>query len=813
MDQARVVVIGGGITGCSVAYHLAAAGWTDVLLVEKAQLTAGSTCQAAGLVTVFNPSATMMAFRRYSVELYERLGVFERSGSLRLASSPAQLLELERAASRARGIGLDAEVVSAAEARRLMPALGTETCYGAVYLAQDGYARPAHRDPRRGRRGARARRPDPDRRSRVTGIELDRRRAVAARPDRGGPDRHRARRRRGRDLGSAGGGDGRRLHPVDAGRPPARRPARRARPRAAARHALLPRSGQPRLRPERARRDALRRLRGGTRPLAGSTASRGITPPRRCRPTTSASRRSWPARSGASRSSPTPRSIRLVCHPDAMTPDANPLLGPMPGVRGFWVAAGLSLNGFGGGGGIGRAIAGWITAGDPGVDIAPYRAWRFARRLPRPGWSRGPGARGLRRLLPPSLPVRRRRGRPAAAAVRRSTAGSRRPARCSSSKAGWERADLHRPGEPWRRAGRDQRAYGWTRPPWFERVGDEARAVRERVGLDRPELVRQDRGRAARARSASSSGSPPTTSTARSAASSTRRSSTRAAGCVADVTVTRLGPSRFRVVTGAGYVASRHGLARGAPARTTTRRRDPRRERRLGVPRAVGPAARDVLGRGGRRSGRRRGPAAAAGATDPGRAGTRPRLADQLRGRARLGAVGRPGTGRSRSGTGSWPPARPRDRAVRLPRARIAPAREGLPLLRDGPDDARDPDEAGLGAFVRPGKGPFIGRDALLAGARPRRRAPTGACGRSLIGGADYQPVFGGEAVRLDGEVSGGCAARPTATRVGRTVGTVYLPPASPRAPPSRWTSSTRGSRRSSPRTSSLDPAGTRMRG
>ena len=116
MDQARVVVIGGGITGCSVAYHLAEAGWTDVLLVEKAQLTAGSTCQAAGLVTVFNPSATMMRFRRYSVELYERLGVFERSGSLRLASSPDQLRELERAASRARGIGLDAARISASVA-------------------------------------------------------------------------------------------------------------------------------------------------------------------------------------------------------------------------------------------------------------------------------------------------------------------------------------------------------------------------------------------------------------------------------------------------------------------------------------------------------------------------------------------------------------------------------------------------------------------------------------------------------------------------------------------------------------------------
>ena len=103
------MVIGGGITGCSVALHLAEAGWTDVLLVEKATLTAGSTCHAAGLVTAFNPSATMMGFRRYSIELYERLGVFERVGSLRLASSPDQLRELERTASRARGIGLDAE--------------------------------------------------------------------------------------------------------------------------------------------------------------------------------------------------------------------------------------------------------------------------------------------------------------------------------------------------------------------------------------------------------------------------------------------------------------------------------------------------------------------------------------------------------------------------------------------------------------------------------------------------------------------------------------------------------------------------------
>ena len=78
------------MTGCSVAYHLAAAGVSDVLLLEKGELTSGSTRHAAGLVTQFNPSPTMMRFRRYSVELYEELGVFEAIGSLRIASSAGE---------------------------------------------------------------------------------------------------------------------------------------------------------------------------------------------------------------------------------------------------------------------------------------------------------------------------------------------------------------------------------------------------------------------------------------------------------------------------------------------------------------------------------------------------------------------------------------------------------------------------------------------------------------------------------------------------------------------------------------------------
>src|SRR5881275_1542780 len=130
----QVVVIGGGIAGCSVALHLARAGWKDVLLLEKGELTSGSTHHAAGLVTQFNPSPTMMRFRRYSVELYEQLGVFDRLGSLRIASSPESLVELERGASRARGIGLEVEVLSPSEALELMPQASGDDLHGAIWM-------------------------------------------------------------------------------------------------------------------------------------------------------------------------------------------------------------------------------------------------------------------------------------------------------------------------------------------------------------------------------------------------------------------------------------------------------------------------------------------------------------------------------------------------------------------------------------------------------------------------------------------------------------------------------------------------------
>src|SRR5256886_3427852 len=142
MERARAVVIGGGITGTSVVYHLAKAGWRDVVLVEKDELTSGSTCHAAGLVTQFNSSPTMMRIHSTSIELYHDLGIFETVGSHRFASSKDQLMELQRGVSRARGIGLDVDLVSADESARLMPVITRNSLYGSVWVPGDGHLDP-----------------------------------------------------------------------------------------------------------------------------------------------------------------------------------------------------------------------------------------------------------------------------------------------------------------------------------------------------------------------------------------------------------------------------------------------------------------------------------------------------------------------------------------------------------------------------------------------------------------------------------------------------------------------------------------------
>ena len=149
-DRARAVVIGGGVGGASILYWLTKLGWDDVLLVERADLTSGSTFHSAGLVGQLRGSLSLTRMMMDSVDLYRTLADevgletgWHEVGSLRLASSQERMEELARQAGWAKTFGLPLELVSAEEAQRLFPPMSTEGVLGAAYLPTDGYIDPS----------------------------------------------------------------------------------------------------------------------------------------------------------------------------------------------------------------------------------------------------------------------------------------------------------------------------------------------------------------------------------------------------------------------------------------------------------------------------------------------------------------------------------------------------------------------------------------------------------------------------------------------------------------------------------------------
>jgi glycine cleavage system aminomethyltransferase T/glycine/D-amino acid oxidase-like deaminating enzyme len=774
VEQARVVVIGGGITGVSVAYHLAEAGWTDVLLVEKAGLTAGATSQAAGLVTAFNPSSTMLAWRRYSIELYGRLGAFSAVGSVRLASSPEQLKELERTASRARGVGLDVGVISAAEARRLLPAISPESLYGAVHLPGDGFLDPhgaTHALAAAARElGVRIRQ-----QTRVTGFELgptgEIRRVLV---DGGDPIVTEL-------VVNAGGLWAPRIaEMVGAFIPSTPVDHQHVALKGVPGHELpndMPAFRDPdNLVYGKAEHGGM--LFGGYEAEPHARWLDGVPWEHAATSMAPDWERFQPLMEGAIRRFPflaDAEAVRLVCHPDAMTPDANPLIGPMPGVPGFWVAAGLSLNGFGGGGGIGRAVARWITDGDPGVDTAPYRAWRFADtyrdRTFAAALARETYSDYYRLRFPYDADVAGRPRRLSALNSRLQAAGA-----VFGTKAGWERADLHRPGQPWTRTGRLPRDRGWARPDWFDRVGEEHRAVRERVGIiDLTSFGKIEvAGPGALAllqRVAANDVDRPVGSTVYTQFLDDR------GGIVADVTVARDETDRFRVVTGSGYLAADLGWivarARDEPAIERVTLED--RTDASSVIGLWGPRARDVLGEI---------------TGDPVDDASLPlRQARSIR----VGGFAVTATRLSYAGELGWELMVEPANAGELWDALMAAGRnQGIePIGYRALESLRlekgyryfgaeltpqeTPFEAGLGAFVRLSKGDFVGHEALMARKAAEPDGPSRRLRTVVLGGSDWSPIYGGEAARLNGEVVGRLRSAAFGHTVGRTVGTVYL--------------------------------------
>ena len=181
-DQARVVIIGGGVVGCSVAYHLAKQGWKDVVLLERKQLTSGTTWHAAGLIAQLRATQNMTRLAKYSQELYGELEAetgmatgFKRVGSITVALTEERKEEIFRAAAMARAFGVEITEITPSEAKSKYPHLNTDDVLAGVYLPKDGQGDPAN-IARALAKGARQNGAIIAENTKVTGIERDGRR-------------------------------------------------------------------------------------------------------------------------------------------------------------------------------------------------------------------------------------------------------------------------------------------------------------------------------------------------------------------------------------------------------------------------------------------------------------------------------------------------------------------------------------------------------------------------------------------------------------------------------------------------------------
>jgi glycine cleavage system aminomethyltransferase T/glycine/D-amino acid oxidase-like deaminating enzyme len=696
--------------------------------------------------------------------------VFDAVGSLRIASSRDSLKELQRGVSRARGIGLDVELLSAEETLRLMPAASPERLFGSVWVPGDGFLDPhtatyALADAAR-KLGVRIRTGE-----RATAIEISERREVRA------VVTQRAR-IECEVIVDAAGIWAPRIAAMAGARVPSTPVDHQHIALKAVAGSELPR-GMPCF------RDPDNLVYGKSE--AGGVVFGGYEPDPVARWVDGApwehGDRSLPPDmdrfeqllQGAARRFPfvaDAEIVKLVCHPDAMTPDANPLVGPVSEVRGLWMAAGLSLNGFGAAGGLGRSLAEWITGGETELDLTAYRPWRFGRVHEDAEWVAELARETYRYYYLLRYPFDHDElGRPKRVSAlhgRLQEAGA-----VFQVKHGWERAERCEPGQPWRRAGPDQRAFGWTRPPWLDRVGEEHRAVRERAGLfdlssfgkievEGPDTVRLLE------RAAANRVDVPVGTVVYTQLLNER------AGIVADVTVTRLGPERFRVVTGAAAVDGDLGWlmsiarAEGLPNAAL---RDASDE--LAVIALWGPAAPTVLG----------------ACADASASIDFPRMTSRA---VHVGPAPVWAQRVSYAGEAGWELYVELSWAVQVWDRLAAEGAEhgievcgyrcldGLRIEKGfrylGSDLAASdsPLEAGLERFVAFEGRDFIGRGRLI---EQRDRGLSRRLRTVFVGeGDDYVPIYGGEAMSAGSEVVGRVRSCAYGFTVGRNVALAYLP-------------------------------------
>jgi dimethylglycine dehydrogenase len=372
-SHAQVAVIGGGVVGASVLYHLTKAGWKDVVLVERAELTSGSTWHAAGGMHTVNGDPNVAKLQQYTIELYKEIEAISGqscgvhiTGGLMLAGTTERLDWLKMTQARGRYLGMQLDFVSMDEAERLMPLIDKRHFVGALYDPIEGHVDPS------GVTNAYAKS------AQLAGAEIYRRTRVtdlSPRPD-------------GSWDVVTEKGTIHAEHVVNAGGLWAREVGRMAGlelPILAMEHQYLITEDMPEIKPgEKEQLHVIdfdgeiymRQERGGmlmgTYERAGKPWSERETPwdfgqdllPTdldRIAPSLEVGFKHFPAfgRVGIK---------RVINGPFTFAPDGNPLIGPVRGLRNFWAACGV-MAGFSQGGGVGLALASWITQGDPGADI------------------------------------------------------------------------------------------------------------------------------------------------------------------------------------------------------------------------------------------------------------------------------------------------------------------------------------------------------------------------------------------------------------------------------------------------------------
>jgi len=483
--RARVVIIGGGVGGTSIAYHLVQRGWRDVALLERAQLTSGSTFHSAGLVGQLRSTLPLTRLMMDSVALYERVGKetgvdigWRPVGSLRLASSTARMEELERQAGWGTSFGLPLELFSADEARRRFPLMTTDGVAGAAFLPTDGYLDPSGlalalaEGARRG--GARI-----CEGLRVTAIEVAQGRVRAVQT---------AEERIETECVVNAGGIYAPAIGAMAGLTIPIIPMAHQYLLARVREPIpddLPTMRDPDLLVY-FRRDANGLVMGGYERTPAPWGLAGIPDDFNNRLLTEDWPRFEPLLKNAMRRVPVLEHgelVKVINGPEAFTPDNEFILGESP-VRGFFVAAGFCAHGIAGAGGMGKAMADWIIDGEPALDLwkmdlrrfgAPYRssAYTLARTievystyydLHYPNEERQAG-RPLR--LSPTYPRLKELGA------------------SFGEKSGWERPNWFETNASTSRppSSGDGQGGGWSTKHWSSAIAAEHRATRERAGL------------------------------------------------------------------------------------------------------------------------------------------------------------------------------------------------------------------------------------------------------------------------------------------------------------------------------------------